>query len=101
MKSLSLIINCKKWVTGLAFGCMLLLGIPVNAANTGKIEGTVTDAETYKAIPAARVELLREKDSTVLATSLTDINGKYILSNIGYGRGRTFRHGFHWDRGIA
>ncbi|MDP4208767.1 MAG: TonB-dependent receptor [Bacteroidota bacterium] len=86
MKSLSLIINCKKWFTGSAFGCMLLLGIPVNAANTGKIEGTVTDAETYKAIPAARVELLREKDSTVLATSLTDINGKYILSNIGYGR---------------
>jgi outer membrane receptor protein involved in Fe transport len=56
------------------------------ASDPGKIEGSVTDAETNKIVPFATVELLRSRDSTLVSGTLTNNEGKYLLENVPYGK---------------
>ena len=42
------------------------------ASDLGKIEGSVTDAETNNIVPFATVELLKSSDSTLVNGTLTN-----------------------------
>jgi len=54
--------------------------------NPGKIEGVVMDAQSSLSVIAAKVELIKVADSTVVKVILTDIDGKYALQDIPYGK---------------
>ncbi len=56
------------------------------ASDPGKIEGSVTDAETNKIVPYATVELLISSDSTLVNGTITNNEGKYLLENVPYGK---------------
>jgi hypothetical protein len=58
----------------------------VKAINPGKIEGSVSDAETYKAVPYANVELLKSPDSTQVKLTSTNEEGKYQFEDVAYGK---------------
>jgi hypothetical protein len=56
------------------------------ATELGKVEGTIIDAETSKAVPFANVELLRSSDSTMLKAVITNTDGFYLIEEIPYGK---------------
>jgi hypothetical protein len=64
---------------------LLIFSFTAKAINPGKIEGSVTDADTYKPIPYARVDLLKNPDSTIVKSVQTDLEGKYIFEDIAFG----------------
>jgi len=63
-----------------ALVCMVMAGGLLYAGTTGKIVGTVTDAETKEPLPGAVVELL----GTTIGAN-TDIDGRYVIVNIPVG----------------
>jgi outer membrane receptor protein involved in Fe transport len=56
------------------------------AVNPGSVEGYVSDAETYKSIPGALVELLNTTDSAVVKTGISNESGKYLMNDIAPGK---------------
>jgi outer membrane receptor protein involved in Fe transport len=58
----------------------------VLAGNPGKIEGSVSDAETFKPIPFANVELLKFPDSTMVKITTTTEDGKYHFEDVALGK---------------
>jgi outer membrane receptor protein involved in Fe transport len=58
----------------------------IQAASPGKVEGIVTDAETFKIIPYANVELLKSVDSVRVKATTTNDDGKYLIEDIAYGK---------------
>jgi hypothetical protein len=52
----------------------------------GRIEGTVTDAQTNKELSSAKVELLNASDSSVVKICITDNSGKYLLEDVAFGK---------------
>ncbi len=63
-----------------------LLSFTSYGLSPGKIEGVVSDAESYATIPAAKVELLNAADSSVIKTVLTNNEGKYVIDNVPFGK---------------
>ncbi|MCG8698965.1 MAG: outer membrane beta-barrel protein [Bacteroidales bacterium] len=57
----------------------------MEAQDLGSVEGKVTDAETYKPIEAATVELLKTADSSLVTGLITDANGVYKFNDVPYG----------------
>ena len=70
------------------FSVSLMLLTTVNAfgLNPGKIEGVVMDAQSTLSVIAAKVELIKAADSTVVKVILTDLDGKYSLQDIPFGK---------------
>ncbi len=69
------------------FFCILTCySFTILAGNPGKIEGSVSDAETYKPVPFANVELLRFPDSTMVKTTITTEDGKYQFDDVAIGK---------------
>jgi len=56
------------------------------ASEPGIVEGTVIDAETSKAIPYASVELLQSEDSILVKAAITNIDGKYMITDVPKGK---------------
>ena len=56
---------------------LLLMSLPLQAAQTGKIAGVITDAETGEALPGASVQI----DGTMMGAA-TDQNGQYFILNV-------------------
>lgn len=65
---------------------LLLCSFKTKAAGTVKIEGTVIDAATNELIAYARVELLKQSDSTLVNAALTNAQGKYVIENSPLGK---------------
>jgi len=65
---------------------LLLSSTAQSYAVAGKIEGSVTDAQTHKEIPAIKVELLNAVDSSVVRGGLTDNDGKYLFDGVAFGK---------------
>lgn len=56
---------------------LLLVSLPLQAAQTGKIAGVITDAETGEALPGASVQI----DGTMMGAA-TDQNGQFFILNV-------------------
>lgn len=87
MKSLS--IKHKKTVLKFVISTALLMSLfsfNLNAQNLGKIEGSVSDGETYATIPAAKVELLNATDSVAIKTVASTNDGKYEITGVPFGK---------------
>lgn len=66
--------------------CVLMLSLmPSFGINPGKIEGSVSDAETSKTLPFVRIDLLKSPDSTIVKTVQTNTEGKYSFDDVAYG----------------
>lgn len=65
----------------------LLLCISNAFAQQGKcsVNGVVTDKLTQQPLEFVTVEIMQKKDSTVVSTTLTDKNGKFVFHNISPG----------------
>lgn len=63
-----------------------LLSFTSYGLNPGKIEGMVSDGESYATIPAVKVELLKVPDSTVVKTVITNNDGKYLIEDVPFGQ---------------
>ncbi|MEN8194623.1 MAG: carboxypeptidase-like regulatory domain-containing protein, partial [Bacteroidota bacterium] len=60
---------------------ILIYSIKLNAGTTGKISGTITDAETGEPLPGINILI---EGTTMGAAS--DINGEYLINNIPPGK---------------
>jgi len=65
------------WLASLVAGLMLMLSGTAGAATSGKIVGTVTDAETGEPLPGANVIV-----EGIRLGSVTDVNGRYFILNV-------------------
>ena len=63
-----------------------LFSISAYSLNPGKIEGSVSDGESYATIPAAKVELLNAADSAVVKIVQTNNDGKYLIEDVPFGK---------------
>ena len=63
---------------------ILLFSVSLMAQN-GKVQGTVVDAENFKTIEAATVELLRKQDSSLVKGVITNQEGVYAFNNVANG----------------
>jgi len=63
---------------------LLLLNITcvLFAQNTGKITGTLKDAQTQETIPFASAILINKATKATVKLAQTDINGSFIMSNL-------------------
>jgi len=56
------------------------------AVNPGKVDGSVTDGETYNPVPGARVELIKLPDSARVQATISNSDGKYQFENVALGK---------------
>ncbi|MCY7361220.1 MAG: TonB-dependent receptor, partial [Ignavibacteria bacterium] len=54
--------------------------------SNGKISGTVTDKKSRLPIESADVTLLKQRDSSIVTGTNTDINGNFVLNNLSDGK---------------
>lgn len=73
--------QCFVWLTSLAVGLILALSGPTQAAVSGKIVGTVTDAQTGESLPGVNVVV-----EGLRLGAVTDVNGRYFILNVPAGR---------------
>jgi hypothetical protein len=67
------------------FSAVLFQPIHLDASNPGKVEGTITDAETYQTVPFAVIELLKSQDSTLVQATTSNNDGKYQFEDVANG----------------
>jgi outer membrane receptor protein involved in Fe transport len=65
---------------------MFVSALNTYGLNPGKVEGAVTDAQSSLSVIAAKVELIRATDSTLVKVILTDIDGKYSFQDVPFGK---------------
>ncbi|MBN2396242.1 MAG: TonB-dependent receptor [Candidatus Atribacteria bacterium] len=64
------------------FSIVIFNSINSFASETGKVAGTVIDAESSKAVPYANVELLKRSDSTMIKAVITNIDGEFLIEAV-------------------
>ncbi|HEY4785300.1 MAG TPA: TonB-dependent receptor [Bacteroidales bacterium] len=65
---------------------LLFSSLTLKALNPGKIEGSVSDAESFATVPSAKVELLNAADSSIVKTVLTNNEGRYVIDDVPFGK---------------
>lgn len=79
--------SCKLKINMFSLSLLLLLcSFSVKGLNPGRVEGLVVESETSQSAIAAKIELLNAADSTVVKATLSDVDGKYMLQDVPFGK---------------
>jgi len=70
----------------LALSVFLFQSVNIVAYNPGKVEGTITDAQTYQPMQFVTIELLKSIDSTLVKGTTTNNDGKYQIEDVALGK---------------
>lgn len=65
---------------------LLSLNLAQSQNSNGKISGTVTDRKSGLPIESVDVTLLKQRDSSIVTGTNTDINGNFVLNNLSDGK---------------